>query len=94
MATAKHLVAGIREVLVKLAAVLGALPEWVAPAIHSAMTGVAAEAGIGFGKLGQPVRVAVTGGTVSPPIDVTLELLGRDRTLRRLQSAIDAIPSA
>ena len=47
---------------------------------------VATECGIGFGKLGQPVRVAVTGGTVSPPIDVTLELLGRERALMRLRS--------
>ena len=40
--------------------------------------------GIGFGKLGQPLRVAVTGGAVSPPIDTTLFLAGRARTLDRL----------
>jgi glutamyl-tRNA synthetase len=52
------------------------------------MAAVAADRGIGFGKLGQPVRVAVTGGTVSPPIDVTLELLGRDKVIRRLRQAL------
>jgi glutamyl-tRNA synthetase len=37
----------------------------------------------------QPVRVAVVGTSVSPPIDVTLEVLGRQRTLARLQLALD-----
>ena len=46
---------------------------------------------IKMGKLGQPIRVAVTGGAVSPPIDVTLALIGRERTLTRLQTAIEFI---
>jgi glutamyl-tRNA synthetase len=41
-----------------------------------------------MGKLGQPIRVAVTGGSVSPPIDVTVWLVGRERTLKRLDDAI------
>jgi glutamyl-tRNA synthetase len=36
----------------------------------------------------QPIRVAVSGGTVSPPIDVTLEILGRETTVSRLDRAI------
>jgi hypothetical protein len=40
------------------------------------------------GKLGQPLRVAVTGGAVSPPIDVTLQLIGQERTIARLDRAI------
>jgi glutamyl-tRNA synthetase len=44
-----------------------------------------------MGKIGQPIRVAVTGGAVSPPIDVTLELVGKDRTLQRLSTALDFI---
>ncbi len=51
----------------------------------------AKEYGINMGKLGQPLRVAVTGGSVSPPIDVTLVLVGRDRTMARLDHAIDLI---
>ena len=47
--------------------------------------------GINLGKLGQPIRVAITGGPVSPPIDVTLALIGRERTLRRLDKAISMI---
>jgi glutamyl-tRNA synthetase len=44
-----------------------------------------------MGKLGQPVRVAVTGGAVSPPIDVTIYLVGRERTLKRLDHAIKIV---
>ena len=42
----------------------------------------------GLGKIAQPVRVAVTGTAVSPPIDATLALLGRERTLARLDAAL------
>ena len=61
------------------------------PAIHAAITAVAAERGVGLGKVAQPIRVAVCGGTVSPPIDVTLEILGRETTLARLRRAGDSI---
>jgi glutamyl-tRNA synthetase len=65
------------------------MPEWAAPAIHDAITGVAAEQGVGLGRVAQPVRVAVAGGSVSPPIDVTLAILGREETLARLDRAVD-----
>jgi glutamyl-tRNA synthetase len=48
---------------------------------------VSAERGVGLGKVAQPTRVAISGGTVSPPIDVTLEILGREATLARLGRA-------
>ena len=67
---------------------LAGLPEWRAPAIHTAIMAVAAEQGVGLGKVAQPIRVAVAGGTVSPPIDVTLEILGSRTTLERLDRAI------
>jgi glutamyl-tRNA synthetase len=86
-AAAKHLGAdsadGLREVHKRLSA----LAEWTAPAIHDALNALATEKGVGLGKIVQPVRVAISGGTVSPPIDATLALLGRDRTLRRIQAA-------
>ena len=41
-----------------------------------------------LGKLGQPLSVAVTGGPVSPPIDVTLMLVGREKSLARIDRAI------
>jgi len=88
LAARKHLTPGIGGSLALLTARLGEIPVWSRRAIHDEMAAVAADRGIGFGKLGQPVRVAVTGGTVSPPIDVTLELLGRERSLRRLKQAL------
>jgi glutamyl-tRNA synthetase len=52
---------------------------------------VTAELEVGMGKVGQPLRVAVTGGSFSPPIDQTVELLGRERSINRIQRAIDYI---
>jgi glutamyl-tRNA synthetase len=68
---------------------LAGLTDWNAAAIHGALNDTAAELAVGLGKVAQPVRVAVTGTGVSPPIDTTVEVLGRATTLRRLQRAID-----
>jgi len=87
-AVRKHLTPAIGVPLTLLAARLGTLDGWTRAEIHDVMTTVAADSGIGFGKLGQPVRIAVTGGTVSPPIDVTLELAGREKVLQRLGQAV------
>ncbi len=67
---------------------LEALADWNAAAIHNSLTAIATEHAVPFGKLAQPIRVAVAGSTVSPPIDSTLSLLGRERTLRRLRAAL------
>ena len=83
-AVAKHLTADARGMLVTLRERLAALPAWEAPEIHAAIETLATELGLGLGKVAQPLRVAVSGGTVSPPIDQTLALLGRERTLARL----------
>jgi len=66
---------------------LGALPEWTAPAIHAVVSGAAERAGVALGKLAQPLRLAMCGGTVSPPIDATLAILGKQETLQRLGAA-------
>jgi glutamyl-tRNA synthetase len=80
----KHLTADARGVLGELRARLAALTDWQAPAIHGVLESLAQEKALGLGKIAQPLRVAVSGGTVSPPIDATLALLGRARTLARL----------
>jgi glutamyl-tRNA synthetase len=67
---------------------LSALSTWAAPAIHDAVNQAATELGVGMGKVAQPIRVAVSGTSVSPPIDVTLEVLGRETTLSRLTAAV------
>ncbi|PPE72385.1 glutamate--tRNA ligase [Solimonas fluminis] len=85
---AKHLTAEGAALLTELAAALEALPEWTAPALHVAVNGFAEGRGLGLGKVAQPIRVAVVGMAISPPIDQTLFLLGRDRTLARLKAAV------
>jgi len=68
---------------------LTALTDWRAAAIHDVVNLVAAQLQLGLGKVAQPIRVAVSGTSVSPPIDVTLEALGRQATLARLQRALE-----
>ncbi|MBK1735645.1 glutamate--tRNA ligase [Halorhodospira abdelmalekii] len=63
------------------------LPSWTGEEIHAVVTGAAETFDVKMGKVAQPLRVAVTGSTVSPPIDVTLELLGRDETVARVEAA-------
>jgi glutamyl-tRNA synthetase len=68
---------------------LAALTDWRAAAIHDIVNLTAAELQLGLGKIAQPIRVAVSGTAVSPPIDVVLEVLGRATSLSRLQRALD-----
>ena len=67
------------------------LDDWTAEAIHQVVENTVNTLQLGFGKVGQPLRLAVTGHGKSPSIDVTLELLGKDKTLRRLERAINFI---
>jgi glutamyl-tRNA synthetase len=60
---------------------------WTEHAIHEALDGLAAQAGLNRTKGWQPVRAAVTGSNVSPPLPASLELLGRERTVARLRTA-------
>ena len=89
-AAKKNLTAESAPMLAAVRDQLAALPEWRAPAIHEAIVAVAAAHGAALGKIAQPIRVAVAGGPVSPPIDVTLEILGRATTIARLERAIAA----
>jgi glutamyl-tRNA synthetase len=69
----------------------GSLGSWTANEIHGVIEATTRELDVGMGKVGQPLRVAITGVSFSPPIDQTAELLGRDRCLARLDRAIDYI---
>ncbi len=86
---AKVLGEGSGEVLAAARSSLAAIPEWSTPAIEAGLRGALID-GLGlkpkvaFG----PVRVAVSGRRVSPPLFESLELLGRDRTLARLDAAL------
>ena len=87
-AAGKHLGPEAMPLLEALRTALAATPEWNAGAIHEAINSVATRFGVGLGKVAQPLRVAVTGGGVSPPIDITLALLGRERVAAGLARAL------
>jgi glutamyl-tRNA synthetase len=60
---------------------------WEAPALHQTVLEVGEAHGRKLGKAQAPVRVAVTGRTVGPPLFESLEVFGRERTLSRLRTA-------
>ena len=66
---------------------------WTAEALHAATSGVAESVGRKLGKAQAPIRVAVTGRRVGPPLFEALEVLGPERTLDRLRTALDLVPS-
>ena len=70
------------------------LEHWDKKILHQIIIDVAEQFELKLGKLAQPIRVAVTGNTVSPPIDITLELLGKERVLIRLNRALEWITAA
>ena len=87
----KHLKAAAESPLQAVREALSRLEEWSAREIQSVFQGVVDELGIGFGKLGQPLRVAVTGRGAAPANDAVLELLGKERSLQRIDRALNFI---
>lgn len=61
---------------------------WTAEALQALLTDFATERELGFGRIGQPIRAALTGGSPSPDLSVVLALLGQDETIGRLEDAI------
>jgi glutamyl-tRNA synthetase len=80
-------------VLNLLAEALDALDDLAEKTQEGAFKRVMDETGLGFGKIAQPVRVALTGTTVSPGIFEVIEVLGKARVLARLRVAIDFMVS-
>jgi glutamyl-tRNA synthetase len=68
-----------------------ALVKWDGEALHQIVLETAQAMDLKLGKVAQPLRVAISGQAATPAIDVTLTLLGRDKTLARIQRAIDYI---
>jgi len=88
-AAAKFLKPEIAEPLRALAGELATLDgEFSETAVQTVFEGVLARFNLKLGQLAQPVRVALTGGTVSPGIYEVIAVLGRDRTVARLRSAV------
>jgi glutamyl/glutaminyl-tRNA synthetase len=77
-------------VLRDIRARLEALPAFDAPALHALVESFANESGLGMGKVAQPLRMALTGAPVSPPIDATLAILGKQTVLERIDRCLAA----
>jgi glutamyl-tRNA synthetase len=87
----KQLAAGAAAPLRMIKDKLQALQDWTQSAIHEIVHGTAEELGLKMGKVGMPLRIALTGGKPSPGIDQIAFLLGKERCLRRIDKALDYI---
>ena len=90
-AVKKHLRAVVLEPLTHVAKSLLALEQWDAHSIEQVVANVCATFDLNMPKVAQPLRVAVTGDSMSPSIDITMEMIGRERCLKRLDDAITII---
>ncbi|KGQ71437.1 glutamate--tRNA ligase [Chelonobacter oris] len=90
-AVKKHFKAAAIQPLTLVLQKLTALSDWNAHDIHQAIEQTAAELELGMGKVGMPLRIAVTGGGQSPALDTTLLGIGKERSLNRIQNAIEFI---
>ena len=89
-AVRKHVTADVLAMLADAAKDLAQLADWSAPALHEFLSAFATAKSIPLGKLAQPIRLAMCGGSVSPPIDATLTILGKTEALARLHKALAA----
>ncbi|MDH3585097.1 MAG: glutamate--tRNA ligase, partial [Phycisphaerae bacterium] len=76
------------DVLDGLKDCLAEVEPWTGESAHAVIHAFAEGRQLGMGKVAQPLRVAVSGGTVSPPIDQTMEILGKEATLRRIERCL------
>ena len=90
-ASAKFLKPENRALLLDLAERLSGVEPWDAASVQRVFEGVMAERNLALGKIAQPVRVAITGGTASPGIFEVLDVVGRERSVERLRRAAAAI---
>ncbi len=87
-AAKKHLRPVAAEPLTALRERLAGLDDWTPDALQGAIQATADDLGIGFGKIGMPLRVALMGHGQSPAINQTLWLVGRERSLARIDQAL------
>jgi glutamyl-tRNA synthetase len=86
-AVAKHL-KGAGDTLRAARERLSASAEWSPAAVDAALRATAEQLGVGMGKVAQPLRVAITGTQVSPSIEHTVFLCGREGALARIDAAL------
>ena len=89
-AVRKNISAEVRTILGRTLQGLQRLADWSSDAIHAFISKEAESGSVSLGKIAQPLRIAICGGTVSPPIDATLSILGKAETIARLKRAFAA----
>ncbi|AZG35574.1 MAG: glutamate--tRNA ligase [Shewanella psychromarinicola] len=87
----KHLRGVALEPLTLFNQKLSELNDWSVENIHHAIEATATELDVGMGKVGMPLRVAVTGAGQSPALDLTLFLIGKERSAQRISKAIEFV---
>ncbi len=87
-AAKKHLRPAVAAPLRDLRERLTTLEPWACESLHALVEEIAGAHEMKLGKIAQPLRVAVTGSAASPSIDVTLQLVGREQCLKRLDHAL------
>jgi glutamyl-tRNA synthetase len=80
------------QVLRDLRPILEHAPEWTPARLEELVKRYGDEKSLALGKLAQPLRVAISGGTISPPIFQSLEFLGKERTLNRIDQCLRSVP--
>lgn len=90
-AAKKHLRPVARQPLETVKQKLSAITDWTAENVHQAIEQTAAELDVGMGKVGMPLRVAVTGAGQSPALDVTVHAIGQTRAIARIDKALSFI---
>jgi glutamyl-tRNA synthetase len=90
-AVARHLTESAVAPLDSVREGLASAPEWSPAAVHAVLAETAETLGLGLGKIAQPLRVAMTGTQVSPSIEHTVFLAGRNAALQRIDAAMELI---
>jgi glutamyl-tRNA synthetase len=90
-AAKKHLRPVAKGALVLVQEKLQAVEEWTDKVLHQVIQDTAEELEVGMGKVGMPLRVAITGAGQSPSLDITLRLVGKSRSISRISRAIEHI---
>lgn len=85
----KQFKAGVADILQKLNDGFAAIDNWNPETIHTVITDTCEALELKLGKVGPPLRVAATGTAMSPSLDITLNLIGQERTIERLNKAIE-----
>ncbi len=90
-AAKKHFKISAAEPLSTLKALFEVIADWNETSIEAAIEETMTKLEIGMGKIGMPLRVAITGGGQSPGMDILCKLLGKDKCLQRIDKALEFI---